>query len=55
MKNPTDALEAVADAGAVLTYAAGVLPRSATIGMLAGQLDRLSRARHGRGACPCPR
>lgn len=44
MKNPTDALEAVADAAAVLTYAVGVLPRAATIGMLAGQLDRLSRA-----------
>ena len=44
MKNPTDALEAVADAAAVLTYAAGVLPRSATIGMLAAHLDRLSRA-----------
>ena len=45
MKNPDDALAAIADAAAVLTYAVGALdPRTATIGDLTPELDRLSRA-----------
>ncbi|QCB94713.1 hypothetical protein [Cellulomonas shaoxiangyii] len=44
MQNPTDALEAVADAAAVLTYAVSTLEPQSGIGMLAGELDRLARA-----------
>lgn len=45
MQNPADALQAVTDAVAVLTWTTGELDRrTATIGELTDQLHRLSRA-----------